>query len=101
MKADGGTNILEGVMWGWRTLSPNAPFADGRNYNWESGRIKNRKFIVVMTDGDNVWNALNNPNGSIYSPFGYFKDNRLGQASARATTRRCASTSTRAAPATT
>ncbi len=78
MKADGGTNILEGVMWGWRTLSPNAPFADGRSYNWESGRIRNRKFIVVMTDGDNVWNALSNPNGSIYSPFGYFKDNRLG-----------------------
>ncbi len=78
MKADGGTNILEGVMWGWRTLSPSAPFADGRSYTWESGRTRNRKFIVVMTDGDNVWNALNNPNRSTYSPFGYFKDNRLG-----------------------
>ncbi len=78
MKADGATNILEGLLWGWRSLSPNAPFADGRTYNWESGRIRNRKYIVLMTDGDNTWNAMSNPNRSMYSPFGYYKDNRLG-----------------------
>jgi Flp pilus assembly protein TadG len=90
MKADGNTNILEGIMWGWRTVSPNAPFSDGRPYNWDGGLIRNRKFVVVMTDGDNVWNSAGNPNGSIYSPFGYYTDNRLGtgiNSTAQATTR--------------
>ena len=32
MKADGGTNLVEGFMWGWRTLTPHAPFADGKAY---------------------------------------------------------------------
>ncbi len=52
MKADGGNNILEGVMCAAqphalaeRTLRRRA------QHNWESGRIKNRKIIVVMTDG--------------------------------------------------
>ena len=31
--AKGGTNILEGLMWGWRVLSPEAPFTEGRAYN--------------------------------------------------------------------
>jgi hypothetical protein len=28
----GGTISSEGIMWGWRTLSPRAPFADGAAY---------------------------------------------------------------------
>jgi len=95
MAADGNTNILEGLMWGWRTISPNAPFGDGRAYNWDSAtavgpgsQIINRKFIVLMTDGDNVWNSNSNPNGSIYSPFGYYRNSRLqtGTNSGNATT---------------
>jgi Flp pilus assembly protein TadG len=78
MEANGNTNILEGLMWGWRTVSPNAPYANGRPYNWTSGTIRNRKYIILMTDGDNYWAAADNPNGSMYSPFGYFKNNRLG-----------------------
>jgi Flp pilus assembly protein TadG len=78
MVADGNTNILEGLMWGWRTVSPNAPFANGRAYNWDGGRVRNRKYIILMTDGDNYWASADNPNGSMYSPFGYFKNNRLG-----------------------
>jgi hypothetical protein len=84
MTADGNTNILEGLMWGWRTISPNAPFSDGRTYNWDSqtaigpgSQINNRKFIVLMTDGDNFWSDNNSPNGSIYSPFGFYRNNRL------------------------
>jgi Flp pilus assembly protein TadG len=84
MTADGNTNILEGLMWGWRTVSPNAPFGDGRAYNWNSqtaigpgSQINNRKFIIVMTDGDNYWAGKNNTNRSIYSPFGYYRNNRL------------------------
>jgi Flp pilus assembly protein TadG len=78
MAADGNTNILEGLMWGWRTISPNAPFADGRAYNWNGGLIRNRKYIVLMTDGDNFWDGISNPNLSIYSPFGFYRNNRLG-----------------------
>ncbi len=84
MTADGNTNILEGLMWGWRTISPNAPYGDGRAYNWNSqvaigpgSSIRNRKFIIVMTDGDNYWASQDNPNKSIYSPFGYYRNNRL------------------------
>ena len=33
-----------------------------------------------MTDGMNAWNAMNNHNGSRYSPFGYYANARLGSA---------------------
>jgi hypothetical protein len=74
MVADGSTNLLEGFMWGWRTLSPNAPFADGRGYSTPN----NRKVIILLTDGMNSWGSLSNPSGSEYSSFGYYNDNRLG-----------------------
>ncbi|MGL5117310.1 MAG: pilus assembly protein TadG-related protein [Beijerinckiaceae bacterium] len=78
MKAGGGTNTLEGFLWGWRTLSPNTPFADGRSYNWRKDAITNRKVMIVMTDGDNDGNYHNNPNNSRYSPFGYHTNKRFG-----------------------
>lgn len=80
MTANGNTNLLEGFMWGWRTLSPNLPFADGRAY----GTTNNRKIIVLLTDGMNMWSeassvpAQNNHNKSNYSSFGYYGNNRLG-----------------------
>jgi Mg-chelatase subunit ChlD len=74
MVADGNTNLLEGFTWGWRTLSPNLPFADGRAYNADN----NRKVIVLLTDGMNAWNAANNHNKSIYSPMGFYTNARLG-----------------------
>lgn len=74
MVANGSTNLLEGFMWGWRTVSPNLPFADGRAY----GTTDNRKIIVLLTDGMNSWNAQANHNLSDYSSFGYFANNRLG-----------------------
>jgi hypothetical protein len=73
MSAGGNTNLLEGFMWGWRTISPNVPFADGRTY----GDAENKKIIVLMTDGVNAWNSQNNHNGSVYSPFGYYRNKRL------------------------
>jgi Flp pilus assembly protein TadG len=74
MTAYGNTNLLEGFMWGWRTLSPNLPFADGRAYT-TSG---NRKIIVLLTDGMNAWDSASNHNLSVYSAFGYYGNNRLG-----------------------
>ena len=66
----GSTNVHEGFMWGWRTISPNAPFADGAAYTSTS----NTKVIVLMTDGQNTWSdAANALNGSTYSAYGFYK----------------------------
>lgn len=73
MQADGMTNILEGVMWGWRALSPSEPFTEGRDYSVTD----NRKFMIVMTDGANTHTGRNNQNMSRYSAFGYAKNGRL------------------------
>lgn len=76
----GGTLISEGLAWAWRTLSPNAPFADGKAYNTTGLQ----KVIVLMTDGvneliDNGNNAssFNTANLSDYSAYGYLGGSRL------------------------
>lgn len=74
MTASGNTNLVEGFMWGWRTLSPNAPFSDGVPYS----DTNTRKIVIFMTDGMNVWNNANNHNRSVFSPFGYYKNERFG-----------------------
>ncbi len=69
MVPGGWTNIHEGFMWGWRTVSPVGPFADGKPYS----DTTNSKVIVLMTDGFNTWNALSNQiNKSSYSALGYY-----------------------------
>jgi Flp pilus assembly protein TadG len=78
MQAGGNTNVFEGFMWGWRTVSPNGPFKDGRAYTWKQDQIVNRKIIVLLTDGDNFWSSQNNPNRSIYSMMGYYRNDRIG-----------------------
>ena len=67
MQAKGGTNILEGVMWGWRVLSPEPPFTEGRPYD----DPENNKYLIVMTDGENWHQARSNHNKSSYHAFGY------------------------------
>lgn len=74
LTALGGTNIVEGVMWGWRVLSPGAPFTEGRSYD----EPKNNKYIILMTDGANWHGALSNHNKSWYHSFGYAVKGRLG-----------------------
>ena len=49
MTPDGDTYIPEGVMWGWRLLSPQAPFDESRS---GAGRNVSR-YMVLMTDGVN------------------------------------------------
>jgi len=60
MNANGWTFGNIGMVWGWRMLSPSAPFTEG--VEW--GNQAWRKVIVMMTDGDNV---RSNP----YGGFGY------------------------------
>jgi len=71
----GNTNIGEGTMWGWRVLSPNLPFTEGRSYS--DG--ENKKIMVVMTDGQNTYSDDNSKhNNSQYGASGYATRGRLG-----------------------
>ena len=49
MEARGNTNLPEGLMWGWRVVSPELPYIEGKAFNDKAWR----KVIVFMTDGDN------------------------------------------------
>jgi hypothetical protein len=72
LSASGDTNLHEGFMWGWRTISPNAPFSDGKAYD-NSLNPLSKKVIVFMTDGFNNWSAASNTWGlSQYEAPGYF-----------------------------
>lgn len=74
LQAGGTTNILEGVAWGARVLSPEEPFTQG------SPRTATNvdRIMIVLTDGANVLGNANNSLGSTYSSFGYLVDGRLG-----------------------
>jgi Flp pilus assembly protein TadG len=54
----GGTITSEGLMWGWRALSPGAPFTEGVDYDDET-----RKIVIVMSDGANSVIARNDASG--------------------------------------
>lgn len=85
MFAKGGTNIVQGLVWGWRTLSPTVPFTEGRAYNDN----RNQKILILLTDGQNSYNGHNNPshiNGSYYMAYGYSKHGRLGTTSSYSST---------------
>lgn len=81
MQASGNTNIKEGVAWGWRVLSPGAPFTEGRAYGGGEG---NRKIMIVMTDGENWYNAASTHNASVYAAHGFAAKGRLGSTFTRA-----------------
>lgn len=86
MAASGNTNVPLGTMWGWHTLSPNAPFGDGRAYGTE----RLTKIIIIMTDGENVMSDASNPNRGAYNGLGYIYQNRLGITSGTDSQRRTA-----------
>jgi Flp pilus assembly protein TadG len=75
LTSGGNTNIGEGVMWGWRALSPDLPFTDGRSFS----DPENKKIMIVMTDGDNTYNTDNGRhNKSLYGASGFASRGRLG-----------------------
>jgi hypothetical protein len=81
--AASGTNISEGLAWAWRVISPSEPFSEGAPYD-----KKNKKFIVLMTDGFNevvpqgvAWNL------SDYGSIGYAENARFGTTDRAAITR--------------
>jgi hypothetical protein len=76
LTAKGYTNIHEGLMWGWRVLSPGAPFTEGAPYSTPNLH----KFIILMTDGANTINGRSDThNNSDYSAYGYASKNRLAE----------------------
>jgi Mg-chelatase subunit ChlD len=78
LSAGGYTVIPAGLLWGWRMISPGAPFTEGAPYDDE----KWVKAIVLLTDGDNDVNATSNGiNESDYNAFGYAKSGHLGNKS--------------------
>ncbi|MEI8145548.1 MAG: hypothetical protein WCH83_08815, partial [Alphaproteobacteria bacterium] len=69
----GGTISSEGVMWGWRVLSPGPPFTEGRPY----GDVP--KIIVLMSDGQNSL-VRNNDGGAVmsdYTAYGFLRNGRF------------------------
>jgi hypothetical protein len=74
MVAIGDTNLAVGLQWGWLSLSPNPPFADGVAYNTPN----TTKIIVFLTDGYNQNTDTSNSDDSYYSSVGYIWQNRLG-----------------------
>ncbi len=70
----GGTISSEGLMWGWRTISPKGPLAvKGDAYD------KVKKYIVLMSDGDNSMGEQHKwgPVMSEYGAYGFLRDGRF------------------------
>ncbi len=84
MIALGATNIQEGLMWGWRTLSPGAPFDQGRSYSVND----NQKILILMTDGFNTYYPKTNSSllKSWYGAWGFVARNHLGSTSTNQST---------------
>jgi Flp pilus assembly protein TadG len=74
----GGTNQAEGLAWGWRVLSPTAPFTEGAAYGPDV-----RKVIVLMSDGENTnvgTDAVMASDYSAYNHMGFWRDFANGSA---------------------
>jgi Flp pilus assembly protein TadG len=82
MVAQGATSVGEGAAWGWRVLSPGAPFTDGREYNTDN----NTKVLVLMTDGQNTYYPNSKFLKSWYDIYGYVDRNHLGTTSTSSST---------------
>jgi Flp pilus assembly protein TadG len=86
MQPLGGTNVPEGIAWGWRVVSGGAPFTEGRPDS-ENGVDK---IVIVLTDGENTYYTPNSlgynnlaGNQSIYSAYGYAGTTQSGGTTTR------------------
>lgn len=83
MTVIGDTNIPLGLAWGWHTLSPIGPLVKGVDYSDKT----TRKFVVLMTDGQNQIANTYSDNASFYSGTSYIWANRVGTVSSNSGTR--------------
>ena len=72
---NGNTNSANGAMWGWRVLSPEAPFTEGVEYSNNQWK----KAVVIMTDGVNTTSDMDSHLGSDLTAYGYARESRMGQ----------------------
>jgi Flp pilus assembly protein TadG len=83
MQPNGYTNVTQGIVWGWATLSSHAPFSEGRPEK-ERG---NEKIMIVLTDGMNTYRVPSSKdaaeNDSVYAAYGYTGRNMPGTNSPR------------------
>lgn len=100
MTSSGSTVIPEGLAWGWRAISPGAPFTKVEAGPTEPAAmiapyndVRWQKIMVLMTDGENDvlsnGNELNSLNGTWYSAYGRGKaasHNRFGTTTTSQTT---------------
>ena len=82
MVAQGATGVGEGAAWGWRALSPGAPFTEGRPYSTKN----NTKVLVLMTDGQNTYYPNSRFLKSWYDIYGYVDRDHLGTTSTTSST---------------
>ena len=82
LSPNGGTNIPSGAVWGWRVVSPGAPFTEaigpgevGVDNTTESDW---QKAVLIMTDGFNDFADSNTNFGSRPSAFGFEIEERMG-----------------------
>jgi Flp pilus assembly protein TadG len=77
MQAAGSTVIPAGLSWGWKVISPGAPYSEGVDYTEQ--RVA--KAIVLLTDGRNQVEGDIGHNNSFYSAYGYAAEGHLGSTS--------------------
>lgn len=80
MISTGYTHIALGASWGWRTLSPTAPFTEGSEYNdpdWT-------KAMVFLTDGLNTIDSNGTWHKSTYTAYNFLQRAQLGTTNASA-----------------
>lgn len=57
-KDSAGTQVAAGLIWGWRMLSPNTPFAANNGHPFSYSQANSygwKKIIVLMSDGTEEW----------------------------------------------
>lgn len=74
MISTGYTHIALGASWGWRTLSPTAPFTEGSEYGDENWT----KAMVFLTDGLNTIDNNSTWHKSNYTAYNYLVRGTLG-----------------------
>lgn len=78
MIATGFTHVAIGAGWGWRVLSPDAPYSEGAAYDntdWQ-------KALVLMTDGLNTVPSNNTFHKSDYTAYNFLNRGLLGSTNA-------------------
>lgn len=83
MVTTGNTHINLGASWGWRVLSPTAPYTEGSQYGDEDWQ----KAMVFMTDGVNTIPANNTWHKSSYTAYNFLVRNGTNQKRADGSTR--------------